>query len=83
MIELSESDIKAVARDRFWSKYRWWAFGYLALMIAAVGTVFVLPNWVAVVAVAILYIAGIIWGWLAQRRWERKLVNEWKSSLQN
>jgi uncharacterized membrane protein len=81
MIELNEKDVKAVARYRFWSKYQWRAAGGLVFVLVTVFVTGFLTNfdWLPGIVAFVLFIAGFIWIYLKQGKWERKFVEEWKS----
>ena len=92
MIELDEKDIRTVANARFFRKFRWkmlasivpfvaaWAIGWILL----VGEEAYLPDWPAIVVLALLMVVifapAIYWD-RRQRREVNQLVREWKGKL--
>lgn len=82
MIELTERDIKAVARFRFIGKYQWWMLGFLAVLLITMLIVgaYVDKTWLTFLIPMLFFVGGFSWFWRQQDKWERSLVNEWKKS---
>jgi len=83
MIKLEEKDIKAVARNRLFRKWRylWFVPPIVLVLIFTVGigiggtNYWILP---AVLAVMVGTIVFVIWYSRKEKKWEKYLVEEWK-----
>lgn len=83
MIKLDEKDVKAVARNRLFRKWRylWFVPPVVLVLIFAVGIWTGGPNyWIlpAVLVVMVGTIVFVIWYSRKEKKLEKSLIEEWK-----
>lgn len=83
-IELNEKDVRAIASNRFFRKWRWWMVGSITIVVVvSLGLMLTLTSgswtdWFFFTPLLLL-LGGVIWVSVLEEKAKKALVEEWKS----